>query len=351
MQAHQLWHKIKTEANRLGFDPMGIASALPIPHIDIFLDWIHAGHHAGMEYLARENTLAKRLNPNLILEGCQRIICLALLYNPPQTAGQSTIQGKGRVSAYARTRDYHQIIWKKLAEVEAFIHEVAGKDVRTKSYVDTGPILERSYAALAGIGGIGKHTCLIVPGKGSYFFLAEILTDLELPLDPPFTRDLCGSCTRCIDACPTSCILPNRTIDAGRCLSYLTIENKGIIPDALKPLMGSWVFGCDICQMVCPHNRANSSSTNTLGDPLLPEYIDLLELLSLDETAFTEQFGQTPLSRAKQNGMLRNAAVALGNQRCQEALPALETLLEHSEDYAVQDACDWAIDQIRQTHA
>ena len=338
---------IKTEADRLGFNHMGIAPALPVPHIQAYLEWVTAGRHGRMDYLAREDTLAKRADPRLILEGCQRVICLAMPYMRPQTDLESVPPGQGRISNYAATQDYHQVIWAKLSQLEAFIQANTPEEVQLKSYVDTGPILERSYAAAAGIGIAGKNSCLLIQGTGSYFFLAEILTDLELPVDKPFTRDLCGTCRRCIDACPTGCIRDDHTIDARRCISYLTIENKAEIPDNLKGQVGDWLFGCDVCQIVCPHNAWTPEQNMELGERLLPEHIDLLGLLSFDEKSFAAKFGQTPLSRAKRRGLLRNAAVILGNQRVNQALPVLQQALEREEDPAIQDACRWAIQSIK----
>jgi epoxyqueuosine reductase len=349
LNLEELTTAIKTEANRLGFNHMGIAPALPAPHYDAFLHWLEEGNHADMGYLARKDTLAKRGDPSLILEGCQRLICLAMPYARPQTSATAYPPGKGRISAYAVTRDYHEVVWDKLGLLEDFIHTHAGDEVMTKSYVDTGPILERSFASKAGLGIAGKNSCLIIKGFGSYFFLAEILINLPLPIDQAFTRDLCGTCQRCIEACPTSCIREDYTIDAGSCISYLTIENKGIIPDHLKPLVGNWVFGCDICQTVCPHNAWTPEQNLVLGEPRLPECLDLIELFTLNEDQFKSRFQETPLLRAKRAGLLRNAAVVLGNQKFQPALPALQKALEKEEDPALKDACGWAIRQIKGT--
>lgn len=342
----QVWQEIKTEANRLGFKPVGVAPALPVPNLETFEAWIRAGRYASMGYLSRPDTLAKRRDPQQILTGCRRIICLAMPYQRPEAEFETSPNGKGRISNYARTRDYHEHIWEKCDLLEDFIRNRCDSPVQLKSYVDTGPILERSYASLAGIGIAGKNSCLLVQGIGSYFFLAEILTDLELPLSEPFTRDLCGTCRRCIDACPTGCIREDRTLDAGHCISYLTVENKGPIPDDLKEQIEPWVFGCDLCQMVCPHNAWTPDQNLPLGEPLLPEFIDLIALLSMPAASFEKRFGETPVSRAKRRGMLRNAAVVLGNQQCSEALPALRQTLARETDPAIQDACRWAIEQI-----
>jgi len=340
---------IKTEAIRLGFNHIGIAPAQPVPHYDAYLNWVQAGRHADMDYLARQDTLEKRRDPDLILEDCQRVICLAMPYARPKSALDDCPPGNGKISAYAITRDYHQIIWGRLNRLEDFIQVHAGEEVRTKSYVDTGPILERSFASSAGLGIAGKNSCLIIKGFGSYFFLAEILINLPLPVDQEFTRDLCGTCQRCIEACPTGCIRDDRTIDAGNCISYLTIENKGDIPDKLKPLVGNWAFGCDVCQTVCPHNAWTPEQNLVMGKPLIPDCLDLIPLFSLDEGEFKSRFQETPLYRTKRHGMLRNAAVVLGNQKYQPALPTLKSALENEEHPALKDACRWAIQQIKGT--
>lgn len=340
--------RLKTEAEGLGFTHIGIAAAQPAPHFESYLAWLDAGYHAGMGYLSRQDTVTKRGDPQLILEDCQRVICLALPYHLPETSLGKPEKGLGRISSYALTKDYHDIILDKLAHLEAFIQKNTENKISLRSYVDTGPILERSFASKAGIGIAGKNTCLLIQGAGSYFFLAEILTDLPLPVDEPFSRDLCGSCTRCIDACPTSCILSDRTLDANRCISYLTIENKDIIPDNLKSGIGNWLFGCDVCQMVCPHNAREHEQALSLGEPKLPELPKLIPLFDLNDESFTIQFGDTPLSRARRKGILRNAAIVLGNQREREALPALRNALAQEDDPVILDACRWAVNQIEQ---
>lgn len=341
-----LKNDIKTEAQRLGFTHVGIAPAAPVPHYDVFHQWVQAGYHGSMAYLARPDTLDKRADPGLILDSCQRVISLAIAYQPPEAPLHETPPGYGRIATYARSRDYHHIIWEKLSQLEDYVQTQSGGIAQVKSYVDTGPIIERAFAVSSGIGIPGKNTCLIVPKVGSYVFLAEVLINLELPVDPPFTRDLCESCQRCIEACPTGCILPDRTIDATRCISYLTIENKGVIPDALKGLIGNWFFGCDVCQMVCPHNARSHLQPNLLGEPLLPECIDLVDLITWDQAAFTHTFKNTALLRAQRRGLLRNAAIVLGNQHNTQALPRLKQILAHEPDPIIQDACYWASGQI-----
>lgn len=342
-----LKEKIKTEAKGLGFNHIGIAPAEPVPHYEGYLAWIREGNQGDMAYLARQDAVAKRGDPRLILEGCLHVISLAMPYTPPSAGANTAFTGKGRISAYALTKDYHNVIWEKLGDLEDFIHNNADIPVALRSYVDTGPVLERSFATRSGIGATGKNSCLIIQGAGSYFFLAEILTDLPLGTDIPYTCDLCGSCKRCIEACPTGCIMPDHTIDARRCISYLTIEHKGVIPDLQKSRMGNWLFGCDICQIVCPHNAWTPEQESPLGEPCLPEFLELTSLFSLNEDPFNDQFGDTPVSRTKREGLLRNAAIVLGNQGNPDTLPALHEALNQETDRGILDACEWAIREIQ----
>lgn len=342
---------IKTEAIRLGFSHFGVAPAFPVEKYSSFQAWIAKGLNGDMDYLSRPDSLAKRGDPRLILENCQSVICLALPYFPPESPLDECQPGLGRISAYARTEDYHPIIWERLGRLETFIREMANEAVSLKSYVDTGPILERSFATQAGIGAAGKNTCLIIRGSGSYFFLAEILTNLPLPVDEPFIHDLCGSCTRCIEACPTACIRPDRTLDSSRCISALTIEKRGIISDEEKNLLGNWVFGCDACQIVCPHNAHKPEYPLSLGEAFVPEFLDLRGLFNLSHDDFQSRFGKTPLTRARREGILRNAAIVLGNQRQSNALPVLQKALDEETDSGLLDACRWAIQRITNTQA
>ena len=205
-----------------------------------------------MGWMGTGRNRQRRANPKLILPECQSILMLGIAYSP---APQPPIsRGDGQVASYAWGDDYHDVLPERLQAIVTFIEAQVGHSVPNRWYTDTGPILEREIAQRAGLGWIGKNTCLINPNSGSYFLLAEIFLGIELPPDDPITSDHCGTCTRCIEACPTNCILPNRTIDANRCISYLTIEEKGPIPVDLRPQMGNWVFGCDVCQQVCPWN-------------------------------------------------------------------------------------------------
>ncbi len=246
---------IKAEAKNLGFSLVGITTPDTPDHFSVFESWLSAGYQAGMKYLSREDTIAKRYQPKELMAECKSIICLALPYPNANSLVVNDNKPTGRIAAYAWLPDYHHTIPILINELMIRIENNLGRKIRYRSFTDSAPILERDIAQRAGLGWIGKNSCLIHPEQGSYFLLAEIFTDIELEIDQPFLADRCGSCTRCLEACPTHCILPDRTIDANRCISYLTIENKGPIPHDLRKYTGNWVFGCDICQMVCPWNR------------------------------------------------------------------------------------------------
>lgn len=313
-----------------------------------------------MAYLSSERARVRRADPRLILPECQSILVLAIPYSPPlplrapfgDNKGpqvKTTPAPKGKIAAYAWGRDYHLVIPPKLQSLVAFIEAQVGHPVPHRAYTDTGPLLERDLAQRAGLGWIGKNTCLIHPKHGSFFFLAEILLGLELRPDAPFDADRCGTCRRCIEACPTGCILPDRTLDARRCIAYLTIENKGNIPPNLRSKLGNWVFGCDLCQMVCPWNRfalhAVDASFAPRPDSAQP---DLISALSLSPAGFNRTFKDSPLKRAKRRGYLRNVAVALGNVGGPAAIPALRSALDDPETL-VREHAAWAITQIEAT--
>ena len=291
-----------------------------------------------MRYLADERSRVRRADPREILPECKSILVLATPYSPPKGDGPGM-----RVASYARGEDYHDVLPERMKELVQFIEQQVGAPVKNRWYTDTGPILERDFAQRAGIGWIGKNTCLIHPQKGSYFLLSEILLDLDLEPDAPFVTDHCGTCTRCIRACPTDCILPNRTIDATRCISYLTIELKDDIPAELRQKIGDWVFGCDICQMACPWNRFAVE-----GDPAFESKTPLpapTEELALTPQAFNQRFKGTPVKRAKRRGYLRNVAVAIGNSGDKYALPVLGKALVDDEPM-IREHAQWAIEKI-----
>ncbi len=337
---------IKDKARQLGFVLAGVTTPDPPPHFSTFEQWLAQGYHGTMGYLANERSRARRADPREILPECKSILVLATPYSPPSPSRRGA---GGEVAAYAQGEDYHDTLPSRMRTLVEFIEEQVGHSVINRWYTDTGPILERDLAQRAGIGWIGKNTCLINPKKGSYFLLSEILLDLELEPDAPLTTDHCGTCTRCIEACPTDCILPNRTIDATRCISYLTIELKEDIPVELREKIGDWVFGCDICQDVCPWNRFASQ-----GDPAFePEPSSTLrtlhtltEELDLTPQAFNQRFKQSPVKRAKRRGYLRNVAIALGNAGDMQSLPVLQNALS-DEEPMIREHAQWAIEQIK----
>ncbi len=341
-----LAEKIKNEAKKQGFILAGITTPDSPPHISAYFDWLDAGRHASMGYLADARARERRADPRLILSEVQSILLLAAPYPDPKLAPVKSAESaeKGIISAYAWNEDYHLTLKEKLIHLVRFIEAEVGHPVPNRWYTDTGPILERDLAQRAGLGWIGKNTCLINPNFGSYFFLAEILLGLELFPDKPFTADHCGTCTRCLDACPTQAILPNHTLDANLCISYLTIENKGEIPEELRPKLGNLIFGCDICQEVCPWNRkrGNSLTTWDLADP----HPDLIQELSLTPQEFNKKFKNNPVKRAKRRGYLRNVAIALGNSGDPAAIPALEAALDDIEPL-VRDHAKWALERIK----
>jgi epoxyqueuosine reductase len=337
---NQLKQAIKEKARQLGFILAGVTSCEPPAHYNIFEDWLNSGHHATMDYLASERSRIRRADPKQILPECKSILVLAL----PYTSSEFGIPNSElKIAAYALGDDYHDIIPPRLQELVAFIEEQLGHPIPNRYYTDTGPILERELAQRAGLGWIGKNSMLINPQAGSTFLLAEILLGVDLEPDEPFSTDHCGTCTRCIDACPTQCILPNRTLDARRCISYLTIENKGEIPEGLRPHMQNWIFGCDICQQVCPWNRFAQPADPAL-ETKIPLPIRTSDLLLLS-SEFNQRFKKSPIARAKRRGYLRNLAVVIGNTGNAEDIPILEQAAQDDEPL-IREHAKWAIKKI-----
>ena len=304
--------------------------------------------HGEMAYLASDRSRHLRADPRHILPTCQSILVLGMRYaRPAPFRPEAGLPGCGLVAAYAWGEDYHSVIPPRLAAMATRLEKIAGRQVTCRSYTDTGPFLEHEFAQLAGLGWTAKNTCLISPSLGSYFVLAELLIDLEIEPDPPFLLDRCGTCTRCIQACPTHCILSDRTLDAPRCISYQTIENKGVIPLQMRAQMGNWVFGCDVCQQVCPWNRFATGENEPAFDPPpgLSEPV-LREELHLIPADFSRKFKHSPIRRARRAGYLRNVAVALGNQQDPAALPDLAWSLENEPEPLVRAHAAWAIGEI-----
>jgi epoxyqueuosine reductase len=298
---------IKAEANRLGFSHIGFTTPHSPDQFPVFDEWVKNGHAAEMGYLSRVDTMAKRETPQLLMPGCQTIISLALPYFPSKP--QSLVAGQALVAAYAVGVDYHLIIPQKSTQLmEAYKLQFMQSDIEYKIFTDSAPVLERYFAQKAGIGWIGKNTNLIIAGFGSYFFLAEIFISDFLEPDVPLVHDYCGNCNRCIEACPTDCILPNRTLDASKCISYITIESKSDIPSDIQEKLNGWAFGCDICQQVCPWNiRFGQHETIPEFNPIgsLP-ILDISHEIQLNPNSFQEKYKNSPILRAKFSGFLRN---------------------------------------------
>ena len=298
--------RIKQRAHELGFDPVGITGVGPAATYDAFAQWLEHGYAGEMTYLPRG--AEKRRDTSLPFAGVRSAIVVALDYGGKQPAGS--------VARYARGDDYHDVMLARLESMRRWLEAECGRSIRGKAYVDTGPILERDLAQRAGLGWIGKNTMLINPARGSVFFLGARLVDLELVADAPFEADRCGSCTRCLDACPTDAFVAPHVMDARRCISYLTIEHRSEIAPELRPLMGELIYGCDICQDVCPWNH---KFARELGDPALaprPENVDPdpSGLVALTDEEFRVRFSGSPIKRAKRRGLARNAAIAIENR-------------------------------------
>ena len=333
---------IQQRALELGFDDCRFTTAQAPPHAGTLEVWLAAGQHGEMGWLARN--VEKRLDPQRVLPGARTIITLATSYAAPTTTETGTA-GSGIVARYARHSDYHDVLGKGLKALNEFLIQLGGADTRALWYVDSGPLLERDLAQRAGLGFAGKHTNLISRRLGNWFFLSEIITTLELPPDPP-EHNHCGTCTRCLAACPTQAITAPFQLDARRCISYLTIELKGSIPVELRPAIGNRIYGCDDCLAVCPWNRFAKTGRlmQAHARPDLDQP-DLLELLRLDDPGFKARFAGTPILRTKRRGLLRNVCVALGNTGTAAALPALDQATSDSEPLIAEHA-QWAIGQI-----
>ena len=342
----RLTNDLKAEAQRLGFDLVAVAPADPPPHADALDPWLAAGHAGEMAYLARN--AAKRKDPGLVVAGARSIVVVGVHYRASEPDSLSwNDPGRGQISRYAWGDDYHEVLEPRLRRLQAWLEQRVGRAQIGRSYVDTGPVLERPAAVAAGLGFQGKNTLLIHPQQGSWFFLGEIVVDCELHYDEAPVRGGCGSCTRCQVACPTGAFAGPYVLDARRCISYLTIELKGPIPRELRSLMGNHIYGCDVCQEVCPWNIrfgqfARSDMLGARDERVAPS---LLELIELDDEAFREQFRGSPIKRTKRRGLLRNVAVALGNWGDRSAVPALARALDDHEPL-IRGHVAWALGRI-----
>lgn len=349
---------IRQRAFELGFEGCRFTHAAPPDHAARLQDWLAAQRHGEMGYLQRN--AHKRVDPQQVLPGARSMICLAASYFEPgeksAVSGQwsvaapdtaAPLRTTGLIARYARYIDYHDVLGERLKTLTDFINQLGDAGTRSLWYVDTGPLLERDLAQRAGVGFIGKHTNLISRQLGNWFFLAEIITTLELEPDSP-EKNRCGHCVRCLTACPTGAITAPFQLDARRCISYLTIELKGAIPVALRPAIGNRIYGCDDCLAACPWNKfaREGRLMRRHAQPDLRQ-LDLIELLSLDNAAFKRRFAGTPILRTKRRGLLRNVCVALGNVGDASALPALQRATSDAEPLIAEHA-RWARERIQQ---
>ena len=326
---------IVAEARAIGFAHAGCAALGPLPHASFMAEWLAEGRAGDMAYLPRR--AAERLDARRAFPWARALVSLAYPYRPPPPpAGDWRQSLVGRVAAYARGADYHDHVLALCGRLGARLTTLF-PGARFLGYVDTGPIVEREWAMRAGLGWIGKNTLLLERSAGSYFFLAELVTDLDLD-DAPLPADHCGTCTRCMGACPTGALDVAYQMDPRRCLAYLTIEHRGAIPVQLRPRLENWIFGCDLCQTACPWNAVATEADEWLA-PHLPS------LLALDEDGFRSRFGRSAVTRAKRRGLLRNVAVALGNSGNPDAVPALAAALGDREPL-VRGHAAWALGRL-----
>jgi epoxyqueuosine reductase len=348
----RLAESILAEAERLGLDLVGIGEVGTPASAGRYQAWLEKGYQGEMAYLARPDAVARRGNLALILPDVRSVVAAGINYHSvPLPAELRDDPSRGIVASYAWGDDYHDVMTPRLRQLSEFITGQMRAPVASRAYVDTGPVLERDLAARAGLGFVGKNTHLIHPHFGSWLFLGELLLAADVTPGAPVNnasyppqKGTCGRCTRCLDACPTSAFVEPYVLDARRCISYLTIELKGPIPRELRPLLGNRIFGCDICQEVCPWNRRFAQPTAEPGFQPRPEGIAprLLDLMALDEEGFRERFRQSPVRRAGRRGLLRNAAVALGNSGDPAAIPALVDAL-HDPEPLIRGHVAWSL--------
>ncbi len=385
-----LTSEILAYAHTLGFDRAAVLPIGPPRYATQFAAWLASGYHGEMAYLASQ--AAKRLAPRQFAPEAASVLVLLANHDPGHRPDSRPDATRGRIARYAIWPDYHEVIKPKLYALDAFIRARTGRQTLAKVFVDSAPVLERDFAEQAGLGFIGRNTCLITPGLGSWTFIGGLMVpevleagswnpEVGTPVRRPYQG--CGRCTRCLDACPTRAFVAPHVLDARRCISYLTIELRGPIPRALRPLMGQWVFGCDVCQEVCPYNRVRRitqiglesvrqpplglaglvddegnrlkprlqspegslTEQTRAGGTMLPPVMPLAELLALDEATFRARFRGTPVLRAKRRGLVRNACVAAGNSRDPSLIPFLIPLLSDPEPL-VRGHAAWALGQI-----
>ena len=343
MHATELTRTLKARAGHEGFCAVGVAAAdRPGRDARALKAWLARDYQASMVWMRRDPE--RRADPRWLLPGCRSVVALAMNYAPPPPADVRD-SGRGRVARYAWGRDYHKVMSKKLKSLVRWLEESSGSEAR--AFVDTAPVLERAWAERAGLGWIGKNANLITRHRGSWLLLGEVLSVAELEPDPGPHQEFCGTCRACIDACPTGAIVDDGVVDSGRCISYWTIEHRGTIPPERRGGNGEWLFGCDVCQEVCPWNErfARPVSDDRFSRRAEWSHPDPEELLAMDERSFRERFSGSSLMRAKWEGMRRNGCVVLGNGGRSSSVPALAQALT-GEDAVVRAHAAWALGRI-----
>jgi epoxyqueuosine reductase len=336
--------RLKARALELGFEAVGIAAVAPLEARAHYEAWLAAGRHGEMRYLASAKHRARRDDPSRILRDLKSVVCVALCHEPARDEARDA--RLGRIARYAAGEDYHRVMRDRLLELQRWIERELLPGARALWYADTGAILERGWAERAGLGWVGKHSGLLSERLGSWFLLGEVLVDRELAPDPPPAQERCGTCRRCIDACPTAAIVAPYQLDARRCISYLTIELRGAIPVELRPAIGDWVFGCDVCQEVCPWNRFAPAAREARLHARALDGWTLARFLSLDDAGFEALFAGSPVRRARREGFLRNVCVALGNRVEAAATPDLIRTLAEDPAPLVRGHAAWALGEI-----
>lgn len=344
-----LTQQIKQQALSLGFDLVGVTTADSLPKEEKFMQqWLEQGYAGKMEYLSRH--APKKGHPKALLPEAKSVLVLGTNYYS-EDLPETNHPLRGKISRYARGADYHDRIDERVKQLELFIQEKTQANTLFRHYIDTGPLFEKALAQRAGLGFIGKNTLLLTKGFGSWIFLAEILLDIELEYDLPNTGS-CGECQLCVEACPTDALNGDYTMDGSKCISYYTIELKEEIPEEIRSKIGNLLFGCDICQEVCPYTRrATPSSFQAESQTILKSgSLDILELLKIDsDQEFKETFKATPLLRPKRKGIVRNAAVVAGNSQNKEAIPLLEKAAQNDSEPLIRSHAQWALNQLKNT--
>lgn len=341
-----LENAIKARALSLGFSICGITTPAPLDHQREYANWLERGLNADMAYLASSYHVLNRQHPADLFPGAKSIIVLGLSYPLHEPTLINDVTG-GLISGYASGEDYHTRIPRMASPLLHFISGLNADAPAPRVVTDSAPVLERELAVRAGLGWIGRNSCLITPKLGSNLLLGEIFTAITLNADPPYTADHCGSCTRCIDTCPTGCILPDRKIDANGCLSYHSIENKGSIPPVVMEKFGNWIFGCDTCQMVCPWNQHAYKMFSDREKANQMTVDEMLEFLESSPDDFRLRFRETALSRSRYNGLRRNVIIRLANLREKRAIGNLQRIESASEPPWLQHTVKWARERIQ----